>query len=204
MYDLHNPLVRGFSHKSAKNLELVIAFVFASIRVQTSRLPELMAEYRKKGLKSSWIWGNKIKGLKYVRKHRKDLYVRMMKILKAKKKDCDLDLLMLFLEVPGLGLPKSGFVVQLVAGKAGCMDVHNLRKYVPEVDASIGTPNYFQTSGNSYATKLRKAIEYLDLTKVIGGCKVMWNGWCTDRSEDYPQHFPTPFDVSEVHLCIWK
>ena len=204
MYDLHNPLVRGFSHKSAKNLELVIAFVFASIRVQTSRLPELMAEYRKKGLKSSWIWGNKIKGLKYVRKHRQDLFMRMLKILKAKKKDCDLELLMLFLEIPGLGLPKAGFVVQLVAGKAGCMDVQNFRKHLPEVDASRGTPNYFQTSGNSYATKLNKAIEYLNLTKLLGGAKVMWNEWCTDRSADYPVHFPTPFYVSAVHLCIWK
>ena len=104
MYDIHNPLVRGFSHKSAKNLEWVIAFVFATIRVQTSMLPRMMAEYRIKGLKSSWIWGNKIRGLNYVRKHRKDLFMRMMRILKAKKKDCDLELLMLFLEVPGLDI----------------------------------------------------------------------------------------------------
>ena len=204
MYQLHNPMVRQFSQQSARNLELTIAFVFSTIRVQTSRLPELMAEYRKRGLKSSWIWGNKRAGLAYTKKHRNLLFMRMMRILKAKKKDCDLELLMLFLEIPGLGLPKAGFVVQLVAGKAGCMDVHNLRKYLPDVDASIGTPNYFQTSGNSDATKLRKAIEYLDLTKSIGGAKVMWNEWCTDRSSDYPKHFPTPFDVSEVHLCIWK
>ena len=204
MYDIHNPLVRKFSHVSAKNLEWVIAFVFATIRVQTSMLPRMMAEFRTRGLKSSWIWGNKIRGLKYVRKHRQDLYMRMMRILKAKKKDCDLELLMLFLEVPGLGLPKAGFVVQLVAGKAGCMDVHNFRKYLPEVDASVGTPTNFQTSGNSYVTKLRKAVEYLDLTKSLGGAKVMWNEWCTDRSADYPVHFPTPFDVSAVHLCIWK
>ena len=204
MYQLHNPMVRKFSHRSARNLELTIAFVFASIRVQTSRLPDLMAEYRKKGLKSSWIWGNKITGLAYTRKHRNRLFIRMMRILKAKKKDCDLELLMLFLEIPGLGLPKAGFVVQLVAGKAGCMDVHNLRKHLPEIDASRGTPNYFQTSGNSDATKLRKAIEYLDLTKSLGGPKVMWNEWCTDRSSDYPVHFPTPFDVSAVHMCIWK
>ena len=204
MYQLHNPMVRKFSHRSARNLELTIAFVFASIRVQTSRLPDLMAEYRKKGLKSSWIWGNKITGLAYTRKHRNRLFIRMMRILKAKKKDCDLELLMLFLEIPGLGLPKAGFVVQLVAGKAGCMDVHNLRKHLPEIDASRGTPNYFQTSGNSDATKLRKAIEYLDLTKSLGGPKIMWNEWCTDRSSDYPVHFPTPFDVSAVHMCIWK
>ena len=204
MYQLHNPMVRKFSHRSARNLELTIAFVFASIRVQTSRLPDLMAEYRKKGLKSSWIWGNKITGLAYTRKHRNRLFIRKMRILKAKKRDCDLELLMLFLEIPGLGLPKAGFVVQLVAGKAGCMDVHNLRKHLPEIDASRGTPNYFQTSGNSDATKLRKAIEYLDLTKSLGGPKIMWNEWCTDRSSDYPVHFPTPFDVSAVHMCIWK
>jgi len=204
MYYLHNKKVRRFAQLCPKNLEWVLAFVFSTIRVQTSMLPRYMKEYRKRGLNSSWIWGNKIAGLAYVRKNRQDLYNRMMQIIRSNKKDMELDLILLFLEVPGLGLPKAGFSCQLVAGKVGCMDVHNIRKFLPDVDASIGTPTYFQTSGNSDVIKRKKAINYIELCKEIGGCKFLWNTWCTDRSVDYPKHFPTPFDVSAVHECIWK
>ena len=204
MYDTHNPLVRAFAQQNAKNLELVIAFVFASIRVQTSMLPRMMKEFRKRGVKSSWIWGNKRTGIDYVRKHRQDLFNRMVSILRAKKATCAFDLMMLFLEVPGLGLPKSGFVVQLVSGKSGCMDVHNFRKYLPEVDASKGTPNWLQTSGNSDKTKRIKASAYLDLIESNGGSPKMWNNWCTHLQVLYPHHFKTPDDVSALHMCIWK
>ena len=204
MYNHHNPMVRRFAQTSPKNLELVIAFVFSTIRVQTSMLPRMMREYRKRGLNSSWIWGNKKTGLVYVRKNRKDLYNRMMQIIRSNKKDMELDMILLFLEVPGLGLPKAGFTCQLVAGKVGCMDVHNIRKFLPDVDASVGTPSKFQTSGNSDAVKRKKAIEYIKLCKDVGGCKFLWNVWCTDRSVDYPKHFPTPFDVSAVHESIWR
>ena len=204
MYNTHNPLVRAFAQQNAKNLELVIAFVFASIRVQTSMLPRMMKEFRKRGVKSSWIWGNKRTGIDYVRKHRQDLFDRMTSILRAKKATCAHDLMMLFLEVPGLGLPKSGFVVQLVSGKSGCMDVHNFRKYLPEVDASKGTPNWLQTSGNSDKTKRIKASAYLDLIESNGGSPKMWNNWCTHLQVLYPHHFKTPDDVSALHMCIWK
>ena len=85
MYDTHNPMVRRHAQANAKNLEQVIAFVFASIRVQTSMLPRMMKEFRKRGIKSSWIWGNKRTGILYVRKHRQDLFDRMTSIIRAKK-----------------------------------------------------------------------------------------------------------------------
>ena len=188
MYNTHNPLVRAFAQQNAKNLELVIAFVFASIRVQTSMLPRMMKEFRKRGVKSSWIWGNKRTGIDYVRKHRQDLFDRMTSIIRAKKANCALELMM----------------VQLVSGKSGCMDVHNFRKYLPEVDASKGTPNWLQTSGNSDKTKRIKAWAYLDLIESNGGSPKMWNNWCTHLQVLYPHHFKTPDDVSALHMCIWK
>jgi hypothetical protein len=205
MYSTHNPEVRKYAQSGEKELEQTIAFVFASIRVQTSMLPKMMKEFRKRGTKSSWIWGNKRTGIQYVRKNRRDLYTRMMRIIRSKKSSISQDLIMLFLEVPGLGLPKAGFVCQLVAGKAGCLDVHNFRKYLPEVDASKGTPSYLQTSGNSLATKEKKAHVYLDIIeKKCGGTRKVWDNWCAHMSMLYPHHFPTPWHVSNVHKCIWE
>ena len=206
MYHKHNPMVREYAMKSPANLERVIAFVSSSIRERTDRLPKYMTEYRQVGAKSSWIWGNKHATIGYTKKHRKMLYTNMMRIIKAKKKDMALDLIMLFLEIPGFGLPKAGFCVQLVAGKAGCLDVHNIRKYLPEEDARKGTPSWLQTSGNSIDTKRKKAIKYLNLCDDIGGARFLWNEWCNHiASEPWAKYvFPTGNDVSEVHTCIWK
>ena len=203
MYNKHNPLVRIYAKQSPENLERVIAFVSSSIRERTDRLPRYMTEYRKRGKKSSWIWGNKKDTIAYIKKNRKVLYADMIKIMKAKKITMAHDLIMLFLQVPGLGLPKAGFVVQLVAGKAGCLDVHNIRKYLPEEDSRKGTPAWLQTSGNSIETKRKKATRYLNLCGTIGGSRFMWNNWCTKISDTYPDHFKTPNDVSELHMCIW-
>ena len=206
MYKKHNPMVRAYAFKSPANLDRVLAFVSSSIRERTDRLPMYMTEYRQVGTKSSWMWGNKHSTIKYIKKHRKMLHTNMVRIIKAKKKDMALDLIMLFLEIPGFGLPKAGFCVQLVAGKAGCLDVHNIRKYLPDEDARKGTPSWLQTSGNSIKTKRKKAVVYLDLCDKIGGARFLWNEWCDHiSSEPWAKYvFPTGFDVSEVHTCIWK
>jgi hypothetical protein len=206
MYHKHNPMVRDYAFKSPANMERVLAFVSSSIRERTDRLPQYMIEYRQVGAKSSWIWGNKHSTIAYIKKHRKMLHTNMVQIIKAKKKDMALDLIMLFLKIPGFGLPKAGFCVQLVAGKAGCLDVHNIRKYLPDEDARKGTPSWLQTSGNSIATKKKKAIIYLALCDDIGGARFLWNEWCNHiSSEPWAKHFfPTGYDVSAVHTCIWK
>ena len=184
-------------------MEQVIAFVFASIRTQTFLLPKLMKEWRKRGVKSSWIWGNKKNGIAYIRKNRRDLYNRMMSIIKAKKAFMQHDLIMLFLEVPGLGIPKSAFVVQLLTGMSGCMDVHNLRKYLPEADTSKGTPNMFQTSRLNRHTQSEKVFDYIDLVEKAGGSTSMWIEWCNHIAVLQPKYFNGGKEVSKLHQeCI--
>ena len=202
-YLTHNRHCRKFGQADAKSMELLIAFVFASIRVQTFLLPKFMKEWRKRGLKSSWIWGNKRTGLEYVRKNRQSLYDRAMAIIKAKKANMAHDLIMLFLEIPGLGIPKSAFVVQLMTGMTGCMDVHNLRKYMPEADASKGTPNVFQTSGNTIATKSAKVKKYQELVEKAGGSQAMWIDWCNHIGILQPKYFTGGREVSRLHVeCV--
>ena len=202
-YLKHNRYCRNFGQASPKQMEQVIAFVFASIRVQTFLHPKYMKEWRKRGLKSSWIWGNKRTGLTYVRKHRDDLHKRAMAIIKAKKKNMAEDLIMIFLEVPGLGIPKSAFVVQLLTGSPGCLDVHNIRKYMPGVDASKGTPSILQTSGNTIPVKRKKVQEYQKIVSDTGGSMVWWINWCNHIGILQAKHFNGGHDVSQLHVdCI--
>ena len=202
-YLKHNRYCRNFGQASPKQMEQVIAFVFASIRVQTFLLPKYMKEWRKRGLKSSWIWGNKRTGLTYVRKHREDLHKRAMAIIKAKKRNMAEDLIMLYLEVPGLGIPNSAFVVQLLTGSTGCLDVHNIRKYMPGVDASKGTPSILQTSGNTIPVKRRKVQDYQKIVSDTGGSMVWWINWCNHIGILQAKYFNGGHDVSQLHVeCI--
>jgi len=77
---------------------------------------------------------------------------------------------------------------------------------LPDEDSRKGTPSWLQTSGNSIATKRKKAIVYLDLCQKIGGARFLWNEWCNHiSSEPWAKYtFPTGYDVSEVHTCIWR
>ena len=194
---------RTVAMSNPKGFETVCAFVQASIRERTYLLPGMMCEWRKRGIKSTWIWGNKIKAMAYIRKHRQRLYDELVRIRKQKQKDEAYHLMMLFIEIPGFGVAKAGFLTQLCAGKAGCLDVHNIRKYLPNEDASKGTPAWLQTAGNSKSTIGKKVKKYLDLTSSIGGSKVMWNNWCQHIANEYPYHFKSGDDVSRLHKdCV--
>ena len=204
MFVRDNPICRARALESPQGLEQNYALVSGSIRKQTSLLCDVMDDYRANGLLGAkeFQWGNKKKGAKYVTTHLQEWYDGTMKIIKSKKKGSELDMILHWLQVPGLGLPKAGFMVQLTMGRAGCMDVHNLRKYLPDEDASKGTPSRWQTSGQSAETKRRKAIDYLDTCKKVGGCKFLWDTWCTERAEEYPDHFEDGDHVSKLHP-IW-
>ena len=199
MVKIDNKKCRDYGATSPKNMESVIAFVFSSIRVQTALLPRFMREYKRRGLASSWLWGNKKTGLSYVIKHRNQLFKDYQQILKSKKGSCEHDLIMLFLDVPGLGIPKSAFVVQMLTGKSGCMDVHNIRKYMPELDAGKGTPAIFQTSGNSTSLKSKKVNQYIVACKKAGGSQKMWDAWCNHIAVLQPKHFLDGEAVSNMH-----
>jgi hypothetical protein len=79
------------------------------------------------------------------------------------------------------------------------MDVHNIKRYMPEVDASKGTPGFLQTSGNTEDTKSRKVYQYLDIVDEAGGSVNMWINWCNLIGEKQDCYFTGGADVSALH-----
>ena len=83
------------------------------------------------------------------------------------------------------------------------MDVHNIKRYMPEVDASKGTPGFLQTSGNNEDTKSRKVYQYLDIVDEAGGSVNMWINWCNLIGEKQDCYFTGGADVSALHVdCL--
>ncbi len=204
MFIHDNPLVRARAQESVEGMVQVYALCSTSIRKQTPLLCDEMDKFREKGLLGApeLQWGNKRKGALWMNEHKQEHFDGMKKIIRSKKKEDELNMILHWLQVPGLGLPKAGFMTQLVMGKGGCMDVHNLRRYLPEVDSSKGTPNRWQTSGQSEETKKRKAVDYLSFCKLAGGAKGLWDQWCDFIAEQYPDAFESGDHVSKLHP-IW-
>lgn len=189
MYRKHNPQCREIMQGSVEGMMQGYALVSISIRTKTDQLSKLMNEYRDHGFQCNDIqkWDVKKKGADYVYENRYELYNESMKIIKSKKQGAKHDLVMRWLQVPGLGVVKASFVTQMFAGWVGCLDVHNIRKYLPDEDAKKGTPSFWQTAGLSQESKYKKVSNYIDFCYKLGGPGVLWDQWCTARPLEQPK-----------------
>ena len=108
------------------------------------------------------------------------------------------------LKIPGLNTAKAGFLVQLLIGESWCADVNNLkwfgvdyRKFIIHKNAKRNYKTLQQTGNDR-----RKIYAYLRLGMHLGGTEYLWNNWCTQISEKYPNVFPDPQDVSALHWRV--
>lgn len=94
------------------------------------------------------------------------------------------------LEVPGLGIVKSAFILQLMGFDVACLDSRNVKR-------EKRNPREFRTDGLP-ATKLRAKVgAYLDET--FGRAAEYWDAWCADVATSYSM---TAEAVSALHLSI--
>lgn len=103
------------------NFHNVIKFVSLTIQQPFYTMLDQIASVNKKGLKSPYVWGNKIKTFGWLKDHPK-LTSHMYESIPSLTDQESLDILT---EIPGIGPAKAGFVMQLVFGRVGCLDIHN-------------------------------------------------------------------------------
>ena len=131
MYKLDAVNCQQYSQQSPDNLTDMVLMVVLSIQQNWLGVGDQMLDVRKCGADSKFLWGNKIKTYEYLRDNSCQLYADAMAVIDSDQSDRDKarSLMEVFLRVTGLGIPKAGFVCQLMAGLVGCMDVHNIRMY---------------------------------------------------------------------------
>ena len=107
------------------------------------------------------------------------------------------DLMRDYLAVPGLGLVKAGFVVQLLVGEAGCMDMHNLARLGLDPD-EFDIPK--RADPEEQLLVINECIaHYLYMCEKFGGSEHLWNGWCEFVAETY-RTYDDAEDVSRRHV----
>jgi hypothetical protein len=168
-------------------------FVLLTIRQQFGGIGKLLERVRAGDYAP--LWGFKHDGYLYLREHQEYLHERADR---ARMGHIWVnDLLRDYLAVPGLGLVKAGFCVQLLIGEAGCMDMHNLARFgIPEREFAI--PERKDPDAQLRATD--EAIKhYLWTCERFGGTEKLWDGWCEFVAQTY-RTYEDAEDVSRRHV----
>jgi len=178
--------------KNPDKLLTVGAMVLCSIRMQWVGVGNQLAKIRAGDMTPLWGW--KLDGYTYLRDNRKWLYA---KVRDARAGRISTHALMReFLKVPGLGLPKAGFMVQLLTGESGCLDMHNIEQY--GLDASVWHIRPRKCPSAQMQEIDNKIRVYLALVDACGGPEKLWDNWCEHLNEKVST-FHGADDVSRRH-----
>jgi len=180
--------------KNPDKLLDVGTMVLLSIRMQWVGVGNQMIDVRKNGSKSKCLWGFKRDGYIYLRDNRKRLY-QHVRDYRAGRIWLD-DLMREFLKVPGLGLPKAGFLCQLTVGDGGCLDMHNLERF--GLDASTLIIPKRRNVSEQMQVIDDYISHYLHTCLACGGSEKLWNDWC-HWLNDRVSTFDGAEDVSRRH-----
>ena len=169
-----------------------MSFVSRSIRNHFSRLSKITDEERSLGIQAPSL-KQKIKrdAFEYIHANYKQLHKDIF--------DPDLSLAEKILSVssiPGIGIVKAGFVLQLCIGKVGWLDTHNLRMF----GFSDSAFKFSKTTTRN--TALAKARLYIETCEKLGGSEFLWDNWCEFIAAKYPKHFTSADQVSQMHVDL--
>lgn len=193
MFKQDQPVIEHWASESAANTVDVGLFVLLTIRMQFGGIGKQLARVRAGDFKP--LWGFKAAGYAYLREHASYLYVRAQQCREGTI--WVNDLMRDYLSVPGLGLVKAGFAVQLLTGEAGCMDMHNLARFGIE-EREFDIPK--RKDVGEQLRVVDEAIEhYLYTCEAYGGSEKLWDGWCRFVAETY-RTYEDADDVSRRHV----
>ena len=100
-----------------------------------------------------------------------------------------------WLKVPGLGLVKAGFAVQLTIGEVGCLDTHNIQRLgLRKAD--------MQVNKAKLANLATRASRYMVECKRQGGAEKLWDSWCCYVAKGQPKQWANAQAVSEWHWRV--
>jgi hypothetical protein len=166
----------------------VIMFAVLSIQQPFRSLPRQMADVRRKGRDSAYLWGWKRDTFDYVQEHKGELFARLRDAWDAE------DAIDILTDVPGLGLVKAGFVAQMLGYDVACLDTRNL------IDLGLPLTAFkFDKAGiKKPETRRRKIADYVKFCRDTGGSEHWWNHWCAGLANVVE----TADQISRAHVDV--
>ena len=181
MYKRDQKAIGEFAKSSPEAIHEVVKFVLVSIRRRFDLVRPIMAgecdvkfmDITTKGIEHSW-------------RNRQVIFDTIHSDAPDAAK------LAFLTTVPGLGIAKAGFVLQLCLGTVGCMDTHNLKMYGL-------SPKAFATPPSQKAL-VEKCKAYIAVCDAAGGSEALWDTWCEFIAAKYPSIWTDADHVSRDHV----
>lgn len=172
-------LVEYLDNAGPDGLVNIGTFVACSIRNPISRLKQQVSDVKLNKINSKYLWGHKKNTYTYLINNKNELFN-----LVTSNSNSLVETFRLVREIPGFGLPKAGFFLQMCGKETACLDVHNLR--------DISLPHTALKSMDEEA--------YLALCSSKSS-EQWWDDWCT-KVANSPKNkdLDTPDKVSWSHV----
>lgn len=184
-YKKHNPTIAAAMRSDLTCFRRGVMFAVLSIRQSIRNMPAELDDLETEGMSCRFLFGWKRDAYRYVMDY---CDVLQRDILNARTMAARMDVA---LRVPGLGLVKAAFVLQLMGYDVACLDSRNVVR-------EGRNPRAFRTDGKKSGPAFeRKRDRYL--AEVKGRSARYWNDWCKDVAQEYGM---TAHEVSALHLCI--
>lgn len=185
MYAIHVPTIAGAMRADYATFKRGVMFAILSARVQFPRVPAQCAELEKRKDKAACLWGWKADAYSYLNEHGRQIW---RDVLAAPTSETALFVLT---RIPGLGIVKGAFVLQMLGHDVACLDVRNIQREGRH-------PRAYRTDGlkgKAAPAFRRKIARYVQDT--AGRASELWDVWCIEVAKDYGS---TAMRISEVHL----
>lgn len=183
MYAKHNPTIASAMQESPELFLRGVLFAICSIRQPIRAVPDQLEAVL--GGDLSPLFGYKLNAHAYLMDHAAELWRDVRGSRTNANRIAEL------CRVPGLGIVKAGFVLQLMGYDVACLDTRNVKREGRD-------PREFRTDGKkSGAAFVRKIDRYL--AEVEGRAAEYWDLWCSDVAQANKM---TAEAVSALHLAI--
>jgi hypothetical protein len=193
MYDTHNSAIRSAfkgatsQQERARILKGAALVVLLSIQQPWHSVRRQFDDVQANGSASRFLWGNKGKAWAFLQEH-------AGRIADAILSEDHEAAILTVLEVPGLGIVKASFLLQMLTGEGACLDLHNLDRLGLKRDA-FKTPKTLKVD-----TVKARIATYVATWKAQGDSRFWWDSWCNHVATVYPKHFADGDAVSALHV----
>jgi hypothetical protein len=199
MYADDQPRIAAYALASPQGLYDTGCFVLATINQHFEYVPGVLRTMREEGKTSKRLSPNTRRGMEALASEAQGLYDDMTSWHRERRTDphgIAEHTILRYVQLPGFGIVKAGFMAQLGLGVGGCLDRHNLRQAGLKESA-------FERIPASAEGLHAKVTTYIQTCKAMGGSEVLWDRWCTHVSVLRPHVFPDAEAVSTFHVtCI--
>ena len=191
MFAEHQPQLSRLARSSPEGFERIVTFVLCTIRMS---LRDAVKDYPivRRGDRCRSIFGFKHDGLAYLRDHAASIWSELECVYECTRGEpCEDELMAIVTMIPGIGLAKGGFILQMMYGLSGCIDTHNLRRFglTEETFATHGSRKKCLSLIRSYRAMIANS----------GGTAWLWDTWCAYLAER-DHNYDSAETVSSLHL----